>query len=462
MQPPPPPKNNHFTVLHCNRLPLAGTSRRVQTGLGLGVQGQGQGQAEPGLGEGECGNYWPFVGRLPDHSSLALLKNLNIRHRPTTTPFRNNKFIKPPPCHEPYWKTIIRRRRYTFGTVFQDPHIQVGCLQFSVFVYSHFLARVPTVLRFLFILTFLLGCLLFSGCVYSHFLATFLWSFRDPHDRVTIGCPCLSSWFAIFSSHQSKEDLASPVDVLQTFSHSTSIAYWCSVEWHTHTHARTHTNNTHMHTHTRTHAHTHAHTHTHAQTDTRLSAFASTHPPWRESRRDKMPSCSDRVNTKPSASNWWGRSWRHTCVKLHAHTHTHTHFQVMGAVVKAHVRQTVRTHTHTQTHTHTHTYTSKQRLQTKASLRLISFSVNEGGHEGTRASNCAHTHIHTHTCANTHTYTCTRTHTRTHTHTHTHTHARTRTHTHTHTHKHTHTHTPAQLRSPGLQCVPISLPALFG
>jgi len=55
-----PPKNN-ISVLHCNRPPLAGTSRRVQwvqTGLGLGVQGQ----AELGLGgqecwEGECGKF---------------------------------------------------------------------------------------------------------------------------------------------------------------------------------------------------------------------------------------------------------------------------------------------------------------------------------------------------------------------------------------------------------------------
>ena len=45
-----PPKIKHFTVLHCNRPPLAGTSQRMQTGLGLGVQtGQGQGQVELGL-----------------------------------------------------------------------------------------------------------------------------------------------------------------------------------------------------------------------------------------------------------------------------------------------------------------------------------------------------------------------------------------------------------------------------
>jgi len=51
-----PTQNKYFTVLHCNRLPLAGASRRVQTGLGLGVQGQGQGQAEQGWGKGECRN----------------------------------------------------------------------------------------------------------------------------------------------------------------------------------------------------------------------------------------------------------------------------------------------------------------------------------------------------------------------------------------------------------------------
>jgi len=57
----------------------------VQTGLGL-VWGwicmQGQGQAELGLG-GQG-----VLGRLPDHSSLALLKNVAFRHCPTTAPIK--------------------------------------------------------------------------------------------------------------------------------------------------------------------------------------------------------------------------------------------------------------------------------------------------------------------------------------------------------------------------------------
>ena len=57
-----PTQNKYFTVLHCNRPPLAGTFRRVQRvqaelGLELGLGGQG------------------VLGRLPDHSSLTLLKN---------------------------------------------------------------------------------------------------------------------------------------------------------------------------------------------------------------------------------------------------------------------------------------------------------------------------------------------------------------------------------------------------
>jgi hypothetical protein len=69
MDPPPPrkitilwtkcatgPLKNEFifTVLYCNRPPLAGTSRqvqRVQAELGLGLGVQGQGQAELGLGD---------------------------------------------------------------------------------------------------------------------------------------------------------------------------------------------------------------------------------------------------------------------------------------------------------------------------------------------------------------------------------------------------------------------------
>jgi hypothetical protein len=52
----------------------------VQAGLGLGLGLQGQGQAELGL-EGQGA-----MGRLPDHSSLALLKNFNFNYRPITVP----------------------------------------------------------------------------------------------------------------------------------------------------------------------------------------------------------------------------------------------------------------------------------------------------------------------------------------------------------------------------------------
>jgi len=53
----------------------------VQAGLGLGVQGQGQ--AELGLGGQKV------LGRLPDHSSLALLKDFNFRYCPTSARFSN-------------------------------------------------------------------------------------------------------------------------------------------------------------------------------------------------------------------------------------------------------------------------------------------------------------------------------------------------------------------------------------
>jgi len=85
--------------------PLAGTSRRVQqvqTGLGLGLGVQVQGQAELGLG-GQG-----VLRRLPDHSSLALLKNLNFRDSPTTAPLKIDN--KPPPRHSPHQSTIIRGR----------------------------------------------------------------------------------------------------------------------------------------------------------------------------------------------------------------------------------------------------------------------------------------------------------------------------------------------------------------
>ena len=69
--------------------PPVGTSRWVQTGLGLGLGVQGQGQVELVGGKVRCGNSWPLIGRLPDHSSLTLLKHFNFHHRPATAPFRS-------------------------------------------------------------------------------------------------------------------------------------------------------------------------------------------------------------------------------------------------------------------------------------------------------------------------------------------------------------------------------------
>ena len=77
--------------------------QRVQAGLGLGlgVQEQGQGQVELGLG-GQG-----VLGRFPDHSSLALLRNFNFRDRPTTAPFRNKYIFNF--RHRPHRKTIRGR-----------------------------------------------------------------------------------------------------------------------------------------------------------------------------------------------------------------------------------------------------------------------------------------------------------------------------------------------------------------
>jgi len=64
--------------------PLAGTSRRMQrVQAGLGVQGQ----AELGLGLGGQG---VVLGRLPDHSSLALLTNFNCATTPQLPPLEIN------------------------------------------------------------------------------------------------------------------------------------------------------------------------------------------------------------------------------------------------------------------------------------------------------------------------------------------------------------------------------------
>ena len=93
-----PPPNKYFTVLCCNRPPLAGTSRHVQQaglGLGLGLRVQGQGQAEMGLGGPGA------LGALPGHPSLALLKNFDFCHRPTTAPFRNDLILTTAPSPPP-------------------------------------------------------------------------------------------------------------------------------------------------------------------------------------------------------------------------------------------------------------------------------------------------------------------------------------------------------------------------
>jgi len=101
----PPPKIKVLQFCTATATPPpAGTSQRVQQvqaglGLGLGVQGQAemglgvQGQAEMGLGVQGQGQAELRLGGqgvlrwLPDHSSLALLKNINFRYRPTTAPF---------------------------------------------------------------------------------------------------------------------------------------------------------------------------------------------------------------------------------------------------------------------------------------------------------------------------------------------------------------------------------------
>jgi hypothetical protein len=92
--PTAPPKKNS-AALYCNRPPLVVTSQRVQAGLGLGLGVQVQGQAELELG-GQG-----VLGRLPDHSSLPLLKSFNFCYRPTTTPFRNTRIVNHRPVTAP-------------------------------------------------------------------------------------------------------------------------------------------------------------------------------------------------------------------------------------------------------------------------------------------------------------------------------------------------------------------------
>ena len=117
-----------ITELCCNRPPRAGTFRQVQqvqARLGLGLQGQRQAELELG-GQG-------VLGRLPDHSLLALLKNVNFRCRPTTTPFRNMYiYIKPPLSRRPHEKQklgggdILFVRYGSFGREFTIHTVAYG------------------------------------------------------------------------------------------------------------------------------------------------------------------------------------------------------------------------------------------------------------------------------------------------------------------------------------------------
>jgi muconolactone delta-isomerase len=105
MDPPPPWNGVNISQLKCATappqinilqsftatapLPLElpdGCNGQAGLGLGLGLGVQGQGQAELGLGS------QGVLGRLPDHSSLAMLKNVDFRYRPTTArPLEMNK-----------------------------------------------------------------------------------------------------------------------------------------------------------------------------------------------------------------------------------------------------------------------------------------------------------------------------------------------------------------------------------
>ena len=78
-----PPLNLYFTVLHCNRPPHVETSRRMTGATGAG-----------GAGAGGLGSAGKMSAGVTGHLSLALLKNVKFRYRPTNAPFRN-KYILP-------------------------------------------------------------------------------------------------------------------------------------------------------------------------------------------------------------------------------------------------------------------------------------------------------------------------------------------------------------------------------
>jgi len=102
MEPPPPVKN--FFVEMCNRplkiiimqfctatalplLELPDGCNGCRQGWGWGCRGKhswGLGVGE--CWEGECGNFRPLIARLPDHSSLTLLKNDNFATAPQPPP----------------------------------------------------------------------------------------------------------------------------------------------------------------------------------------------------------------------------------------------------------------------------------------------------------------------------------------------------------------------------------------
>jgi hypothetical protein len=98
-----PPKINilQFFTATATLLLALPDRRRRGWGWGWGCRGRGRGRRSWVRAEGDSGNFWPFIGRLPDHSSLALLKNFNFCHRPTPPPL-HKIYIKPPPRHYPY------------------------------------------------------------------------------------------------------------------------------------------------------------------------------------------------------------------------------------------------------------------------------------------------------------------------------------------------------------------------
>ena len=78
-------------------------------GAGAGAGTGGAGEEEGGAGAGGSGSAGKVSREIPDHSSLALLKNVDFRYRPTTAPFRNKYRSNHCPVTAPT-KKIIRGR----------------------------------------------------------------------------------------------------------------------------------------------------------------------------------------------------------------------------------------------------------------------------------------------------------------------------------------------------------------